>query len=57
MEADMADVRQAGVDPVETQEPSTSENRGYWGYRELTEEEMAQSGFEEAGCGCGCGGK
>jgi hypothetical protein len=51
----MADVRQAGVEPTEKQEHVVTENRGFWGYRELTEEEMAQSGFEEAGCGCGCG--
>jgi hypothetical protein len=35
----------------------TTENRGYWGYREISEEDIAKNGVDEGGCGCGCGGK
>jgi hypothetical protein len=36
------------------QEEMSAQNRGYWGYRELTQEELQQ--VSGAGCGGGCGG-
>jgi hypothetical protein len=41
---------------LEQQKSLSPENRGYWGYRELTEEELKHVGGSGCGCGCGCGG-
>ena len=58
MESVMANVRQAAPEPKEeTGQEVSTENRGYWGYREITEEDIAKNGVDEGGCGCGCGGK
>jgi hypothetical protein len=40
----------------EQQKPLKADHRGYWGYRELTEEELKHVGGSGCGCGCGCGG-
>ncbi len=32
-----------------------ADNRGYWGYRELTEKELKSVAGGGCGCGCGCG--
>ena len=54
----MANAMQAAPEPKEEAEQDVgAENRGYWGYREITEEDIAKNGVDEGGCGCGCGGK
>ena len=37
------------------QEQLIAESRGYWGYRELTEEELKRVSGSGCGGGCGCG--
>src|SRR4051812_42092704 len=39
----------------EQQKPLVAEHRGYWGYRELTKEELKRVDGRGCGCGCGCG--
>ena len=39
---------------LDQQKPLIADHRGYWGYRELTEEELKR--VSGGGCGCGGGG-
>src|SRR5712691_9282386 len=39
---------------LDQQKPLIADHRGYWGYRELTEEELKR--VSGGGCGCGDGG-
>jgi len=53
----VADIKQAGPEVQQESEKVVTENRGYWGYREVSEADVAEKGADEGGCGCGCGGK